>query len=179
MLHFLSHLSLSWNFLFMMREEDDDWKITMRCGWWCIYVHTRLWPSSFAFNVLFFFSLSLSLLFVFEKPACAQAHHMCYKRAHPFFFSLLCLTCSIITPILHVDVCARRKKTNRERENERRKEIEYWMCIMKKKRRMLRLTSFFSFLLQDTRKRRCKKRCFFLFFLPYLYVPIIIEYLLI
>jgi hypothetical protein len=68
---------------------------------------------------------------------------MCYRRASlplPLLL-LLCLTCSIITPILHVDVCARRKKTNRE--NERRKEIEYWMCIMKTKRRMLRLTSFF------------------------------------
>jgi len=67
-------------------------------------------------------SLSLCLSSSFLKTACAQAHHMCYRRTHPFFFffSLLCSTCSII--ILHIDVCARRKKTNREREREEERE---------------------------------------------------------
>jgi hypothetical protein len=108
----------------------------------CVYVYTSL---AFVFCLRSaLLPPSLFLFFFFRKTACIQAHHMCYRRAHPFlFFPVLCLTCSIITPILHIDVCARRKKTNRERENERRKEIEYRMCIMKK-RRMLRLHRFLS-----------------------------------
>ncbi len=125
-----------------------------------IYIYICLWPSRV----------------FFRKTACIQAHHMCYRRAHLFFFffPVLCLTCSIITPILHVDVCVRQKKTNRERERERtkrRKEIEYRMCIMKK-RRMFRLHRFLV-TGYEKKKRRCKKD-FFLLPFAYLYVPIII-----
>ena len=50
------------------------------------HMHTHLWPSSFAFDVLRLLSVFLP---AFEN-ACAQAHHMCYghTRAHPFFFAL-------------------------------------------------------------------------------------------
>ncbi len=113
----LYHTFRSWNYLYMMRKEDDDWKITTRSGRWCMYTHVfglRLSPSMCS-------SFSLCLSSSFLKTACAQAHHMCYRRTHPFFFSLLCSTCSII-----IDVCARRKKTNRERERgrERTKDVK-------------------------------------------------------
>ncbi len=112
-LYYTFFFLLEIGYIYMMRKVDDNWKITKRSKWCYVCMYTRLWPSSFAFDLLFF----LSLFFFFRKTARIQAHHMCYRRAHPFFFfPVLCLTCSIITPILHVDVCVRRKKTNRERE---------------------------------------------------------------
>jgi hypothetical protein len=112
MLHFILHIFFpSWNCLYMMRKEDDNWKITKRSKRCYMYVYAS---SAFVFCLR---SALLPLFFFFRKTARIQAHHMCYRRAHPFFFfPVLCLTCSIITPILHVDVCVRRKKTNRERE---------------------------------------------------------------
>ncbi len=100
------------------KKEDDNWKITKRSKRCYVYEYSSL---AFVF-CLRSALLPLSLFSFFRKTACIQAHHMCYRRAHLFFFfPVLCLTCSIITPILHVDVCVRRKKTNRERERENEK----------------------------------------------------------
>ena len=102
----------------------------------------------FAFDLLFF----LSLFFFFRKTARIQAHHMCYRRAHPFFSSSSSLFSawhvSIITPILHVDVCVRRKKTNRERERERKTQRNWVLNVYneEEEEKNVALTSF-SFLL--------------------------------
>ncbi len=147
-----------------MRKDDDNWKITKRSKRCYVYEYTSL---AFVFCLRSaLLLLSLSLLSFSKNCVHTSASYVLQTRAHPFFFfffffSILCLTCSIITPILHLDVCVRRKKTNRERERtKRRKEIEYRMCIMKKKkRRMLRVHRFL--VIGYEKKRRCKKDFFF------------------
>lgn len=82
------------------------------------------------------------------------------------------------------------ERRRKEIENERHREIEYWMCIMKKRqrrRRMLHVTTLLFLVAEYGENEDVKKRCFFpllfssfffFFFsvslIPYLYVPIII-----
>lgn len=116
--------------LLYMCDEKRRWWLEDHDGKWAMmYVctHTSL---AFVFRLrCACLSPSLSLFFVFQKTACAQAHHMCYRRAHPFFFfSLLCLTCSIITNTACRCMCTSKEDEYREgeRENERRKD---WVVL--------------------------------------------------
>ncbi len=154
------HTFFFWNCLSMMRKEDHDEKCVMMY----VCTHTSL---AFVFRLqCALLSLSLSLFFVFEKLR-VHKRIICAKDARTslLLLLLLCLTCSIITPILHLDVCARRKKTNREEErDERCKEIEYWMCMMKMKRRMLRLNVVSLSRYRIRENEDVKKDVFFFFF---------------
>jgi len=95
----------SWNCLYMTRKKKMIIGRSRREVNDVMCMYTCLWPSICSSSF-------------FEKTARIQAHHMCYRRAHPFFFffPVLCLTCSIITPILHVDVCVSKEDEQRERE---------------------------------------------------------------
>jgi len=108
LLYFISHLFFpsSWNCLYMTRKKKMIIGRSRREVNDVMCMYTCLWPSICSSSF-------------FEKTARIQAHHMCYRRAHPFFFfffPVLCLTCSIITPILHVDVCVSKEDEQRERE---------------------------------------------------------------
>jgi hypothetical protein len=150
-------------------DDDDNWKITMKSRRWCTYVHTRL-------SMCSSLSLPMSLFFVFQKTACAQAHHMCYRRAHPFFSSSSSSSSSSLPDMFynHTNttcrcMCTSKEDEQRERENERRKEIEYWMCIMMTKRRMLRFTSFFFLVTGYEKNEDVKKDVFFSLFFCLIY----------
>ncbi len=128
-LYFISHLFFSsWNCLYVMRKDDDNWKITKRSKRCYVYEYTSL---AFVFclrSALLLLSLSLSSLF-FEKLR-AYKRIICVIDARASFLLLLLLLLYSLPDMFynHTNItfrcmCASKEDEQRERERKDAKKL--------------------------------------------------------